>query len=398
MAANPQNQDVKLTATLPVLGSERYPTYQQWRRAFDIYCDCFEILRAGREVPLATTYANYSAIRQTSNARCRLLLQDALGPEDWDLVAADPRFVHNLRQLETIHAGAAAADVEHLQFQLSNLTLLPGETLKTYWSRGVSIKRRLADLAVPVTDANLIMWLLEGLPSEWRTFKMHAKLNAGANAGVNQMLSFLQVEEAVMLREKEKARATRPTSALPRFIQARTCFNCGSPDHRVLQCPSFRPAAARTAGVFMSTECSHCHKPGHTADRCFLLHPHLKPQQPIQRQYPGAPQCSHCGLVGHTKEQCYHLIGFPKRDFTGGRERSRSPSAHRSEPGPALFLVFLHLLLVRLVRPHRSLSRADSLPRMGSWILAAMSTVAQRLYIYRAINPGPVLARCTPYQ
>jgi hypothetical protein len=40
-------------------------------------------------------------------------------------------------------------------------------------------------------------------------------------------------------------------------------------------------------------------------------------------------QCSHCLRPGHTKETCYHLIGFPKRDSYGSRERSRSPSISR---------------------------------------------------------------------
>jgi hypothetical protein len=91
------------------------------------------------------------------------------------------------------------------------------------------------------------------------------------------------------------------------------------------------------ATVFSRIECSHCHRRGHTADKCFSLHPELRPSSSTQFQsnsLPGPPSrsslsCSHCQRSGHTKEQCYQLIGYPKRDSYGSRERSRSPSASR---------------------------------------------------------------------
>jgi hypothetical protein len=49
-----------------------------------------------------------------------------------------------MHQLLLVYTRAAESDTEMLQFEPSNLSILPDERLKTYWSRGISIRRRLA--------------------------------------------------------------------------------------------------------------------------------------------------------------------------------------------------------------------------------------------------------------
>jgi hypothetical protein len=142
------------------------------------------------------------------------------------------------------------------------------------------------------------------------------------------MLSFLQVHEHEIQHQSNSSSAPSPSRAP--FV--RRCHQCGSVDHIASQCPIRATQLPRVASIFSRIECSHCHKLGHSADRCFILHPNLRPSYPPAdvRFSSGRPQsqCSHCKMVGHTREQCFHLLGFPPRDANSRpRERSRSPAA-----------------------------------------------------------------------
>jgi hypothetical protein len=309
-AAANQGQDVKLTAQLPVLLSDKYPTYQRWRGAFDNYFDCFAPLQAARSLPIDLAFAAYTAAQRASNSRCRLILQESLNAEDWDLVAGDARFPVNMHQLHLVYTGAAESDTELLQFELSNLAMLPDERLKAYWSRGISIRRRLGDLLVPVTDVTLLMWLLAGLPDDWKQFRAIAKHNAGANAGVYEMLRFLQPEETSMMREKlTSSRSSK------------------SAQHSTL--PSTHPTpltppvaySAYAARPFTGS-CWKCQQPGHRSQEC-----------PMQGG--AASVCAHCGRAGHTQEKCFFLHGFPSSNNNRSNSRSRSPGRRSGTPGPS---------------------------------------------------------------
>ena len=131
-AAAQMGQDVKLTAHLPVLLSDRYPTYQRWIMAFNNYVDCFLPLQAARALAVNVPFANYTAAQRQSNSRCKLVLQECLGAEDWDLIAGNPRFCVNMLLLQTVYVAVNASDVELLQVQLVNLVMEPDERLKSY--------------------------------------------------------------------------------------------------------------------------------------------------------------------------------------------------------------------------------------------------------------------------
>jgi hypothetical protein len=143
------------------------------------------------------------------------------------------------------------------------------------------------------------------------------------------MLAFLQVHEHHLLHQSKLSSSLSPST-----IQKR-CHHCGSKEHLIGQCPIRMQQNPSVSSVFNRIECSHCHKMGHSADKCFLLHPNLRPNNTTQFQSsslpgpPPRPVCSYCHMVGHNKESCYHLNGFPKRDSHNSRERSRSPSASR---------------------------------------------------------------------
>ncbi len=310
-------QDLKLTAHLPVLLSARFPTYCTWLTAYNNYCDCFVILQAARVLAIDEAFAAYSVAEKASNSRCRLTLQDALSTEDWDLIAGDERYCVNMHQLNEVYTGAAASDVEVLQFEMVNLAMTSGESLKSYWSRGISIRKRLTDLGETVTEAAIIMWLLAGLPSCWKTFRSIAKHNSTANQGIYQMLRFLQPEEPGMLKEschKSKQHAADDTHHLP--------------------LPA--PFTANTASTSFSGVCWRCNKPGHRASDCNAP----------------ADSCQHCGRVGHNSSTCFHLHGFPngrpsrsntyrrpqdqpQQHQERPRSRSRSPARRAGTPGPS---------------------------------------------------------------
>jgi hypothetical protein len=329
-AASAQNgQDVKLTAHLPVLLSERHPTYQRWRTAFNNYCDCFAPLQAARNIAIAVPYASYTAAQKASNSRCRLILQDALSAEDWDLVAGDERYSVNLHQLNTVYTAASEADVELLQFELVNLSMAPGERLKAYWSRGISIRRRLQDLLVPVTDTTLIMWLMAGLPPAWKTYRSIARHNDAANRGVYEMLQFLQPEETSMLKEELASKKTGRhgnSAAQPQdHASPQEHSYASGPDHSLPLPPPFSAHTARypvfsanTARGPFTGVCWRCNQPGHRSAEC---------------QKPSAI-CTNCGKPGHSVDNCYFIHGFPGRERPPAREQQRPRSRSRS-PGPA---------------------------------------------------------------
>jgi hypothetical protein len=301
--------------------SDRFPSYQRWKVAFENYCDCFLPLQAGRSIAIAIPFTNYTATQKSSNSRCRLVLQDAISAEDWDLVAGDERFVVNIHQLQTVYTAASEADVEVLQFELANLKMQPDEKLKSYWSRGVSIRRKLQDLLVPVTDATLVMWLMAGLPPAWDMFAAIAKHSSTATQGVYEMLRFLQPEEPKLLK---KELTSRKGAADGHGSRSQEPYHHNSNGHDQ-HLPMPPPFSAYSMRAFDGV-CWRCNKPGHRSSDC--------------RSPSGL--CENCGKPGHTSATCFFLHGFPAR--SGHYGSTRRPSAdqsqqrHRSRsrsPGPA---------------------------------------------------------------
>jgi hypothetical protein len=297
--------------------SDRFPTYQRWKVAFDNYCDCFIPLQAARGLAIAIPFTTYTPTQRASNSRCRLILQDAISAEDWDLVAGDERFVVNIHQLRVVYTAASESEVEVLQFELANLKMQPDEKLKSYWSRGVSIRRKLQDLLVIVTDATLLMWLMAGLPVCWDMHRAIAKHSATANQGVYDMLRFLQPEEAKLLLKQQLL--TKPPS------RSHGTHHPSSSDGQEQHLPLPPPFAAYSARQFDGV-CWRCNKPGHRSIDC---------PDP-------AELCGNCGKPGHSAGNCFFIHGFPPRHRHSGSDRRPSgdrqqqrPRSRSRSPGPA---------------------------------------------------------------
>jgi hypothetical protein len=320
----------KLAADVPVLGSARYSTHASWSRAFQLYVDCFPALTPAMTVDPTKLFVAYTAAESRSNANLRLVLHNALNEEHWSIIDSEPRGVCNLARLRQTAMSSDLSHASDLQVDLSCIMMHNSETLQTYWSRGLKLQSRLNAVNIPTSDTTLVMWLLRGLPTAYDHYRSIATLHVDANLDAFSMLAFLQVHEHHLQRQSKQV-STQPS--LPAKFQ-RKCHQCGSVDHLISNCPSRAQSSPQVSSVFSRIECSHCHRLGHTADKCYGLHPNLRPSSSAQHQsssLPGPPprQCSNCHMLGHTKEFCYHLIGFPKKDSHTSRERSRSPSASR---------------------------------------------------------------------
>jgi hypothetical protein len=120
-------------------------------------------------------------------------------------------------------------------------------------------------------------------------------------------------------------------STSPPTSNVRRCYNCQSTAHSARECPT-------------PPTCSNCGRKGHSKDRCWA--PATTTTTAGQRSSSEPLTCSHCKRPGHTSERCYYLHGFPADKRS--RQRSRSPAAQRSLPGPPSSS---HLALANNVSP-----------------------------------------------
>lgn len=324
-------QHFKLTAEVPVYGSVRHTTYAIWAEAFTIYTDNFPLLSAALAMDPATPFAAYTVAERRSNAALRLVLQQALDQEHWSIIGAEPRARCNLDRLRRMATSSDLSHATELQVQLTTLRMSDKQSLRSYFAHGVNLQTRLNGINLQTPDATLIMWLLRGLPPAYDHYKDIAKLHPEANTDVYSMLAFLQVHEVKYhVRETGSSAANGASHRYPQ-----KCYQCGSTAHTVTNCPIRLGTARVSAFQRLGTSplsCSHCGKPGHSADRCYILHPSLRSYNPSPASSPGPPgppsphglTCTHCHRTGHTADRCYHIIGFP-RPPSAARERSRSP-------------------------------------------------------------------------
>ena len=213
------------------------------------------------------------------------------------------------------------------------------------------------------------MWLLHGLPAEWKHFKSIARHNTVASAGLHAMLRFLQVEEAALKTAKPPLLLPpAPTFSPPSFK------------------PAFRASTAISSEVaFSPYSCHRCGSHDHFVAQC--PHPDLRSAITDQR-LAAQGTCEHCGRPGHTKDKCFHLHGFPStsRSSQRGRDRSRSPDDphfnFQAHPLPMLHSMLAHLPpdppeIIDGLLPSPVLTLSQSVLSGVYWILVVMSIAAR---------------------
>ena len=110
-------------------------------------------------------------------------------------------------------------------------------------------------------------------------------------------------------------------------LPTRECRGCGATNHGEDRCFQLHPELRPPAKVLPI--CSYCGKQGHQAEACFEANPELRPTSSKQAAAEKRELCSICGKWGHPKETCYRL----RPELDPDREAKQLPCPHCGKRG-----------------------------------------------------------------
>lgn len=161
-------------------------------------------------------------------------------------------------KLAAAYQPKSASRQAQLRLEMSTFKKEPSEPIAKYVARALALWAEMRTSGVPVLQAEVTNAVLEGLPGEYEHLAQCLRtMNRDGNLDLGVVQSELQAAE-LRIRRRE----TEESALAARFR-------------------AMAPAKPR---------CSHCGKPGHSADRCWKLHPELLPARFQQQPAAGEPQ------------------------------------------------------------------------------------------------------------
>ena len=167
-------------------------------------------------------------------------------------------------KLKAIGERAAKSKMLILVRSLHNLSMENGENVHRYVARAKELRNGLKNAGHSVDDSQVVTAVLAGLPTRYRMFVQAAMLSDVAPT-LDGLMAKLVMMEGLELSLPES---------------------------------DSMPAAAFYSGPIRNRpQCSHCNKPGHTADNCWQKN-----------------RCKYCGKTGHPEEKCFRRRNAEGKD------------------------------------------------------------------------------------
>ena len=152
--------------------------------------------------------------------------------------------------LAGVYQSKSTAQWIKLQYELKSLTLQADEPVFKYVARATGIQDQLAVTGEPVTDTQVALYALAGLPSEYDNVADMFEFSK-EKLTLDELLPKLQNVEQRRTRGLEKTSETalyssnRPQQGRPR--DKRLCFYCDKPGHVVRDCHKKKKDLAQAA-------------------------------------------------------------------------------------------------------------------------------------------------------
>jgi hypothetical protein len=140
--------------------------------------------------------------------------------------------------LETIYQTKSKARCMQLRNELTTMRLTQHSSITAYFSRGLAIQRDLAAGGSCISTEDLIMAILNGLPSYYRTVKtILLKDMTTTSLSISDVQALLEQEQASV--EKEEGETNHQSAFMAR-ADSRSCFFCKAPGHIKSACRKYK--------------------------------------------------------------------------------------------------------------------------------------------------------------
>lgn len=176
----------------------------------------------------------------------------------WDLVAK-------------LYCSNSRSNVVNLKSDLQSISKKSDESIDAYIKRIKEIKDKLANVSTAVNEEDLIIYALNGLPSEFNTFRTSMRTRSQP-VTFEELHDLLRSEESALAKQSSKREdlLNRPNDLLD-SSQSQSLYSCASTDFNRNSVPGHAHQLSRgsAAPLNHTSSCQICSRRGHIAIDCF---------------------------------------------------------------------------------------------------------------------------------
>jgi hypothetical protein len=201
--------------------------------------------------------------------------------------------------LKNLYAQQSMALVVDLKRSLGDLRLKQGESITEYIGRAVEIQSQLQAAGHTLSDQDLILQVLCGLPDEYRIVSTIME-----NSDSQQQPSLSVVRSKLLREENRIARSSNASSS-------GGASSSTSPSELALYTNVIKAGKTK----YETRKCNYCKKPGHLINDC-----NKRKAAEAKR----SQQCSNCSGYGHYASECPSPVDSER--YSSDTEQQQSSS------------------------------------------------------------------------
>ena len=198
-----------------------------------------EMILIDKDLWHCVTEEGSTRIKAKDDMKARATIALCVKPHHASLLAGTKTAKEAWNALKKLYDAQGTAGRMQLLQRLQGLRLEPDEPMTKYFSRVRELRDELAAVGDPVTDTQLVLNLLNGLPTEYDIEKVLISSQVGDPGVEDTFATLLRAEQRVKAKLELESAGDDKAAFMAKQQDDRVCYHCGKRGHIKRRCKEY---------------------------------------------------------------------------------------------------------------------------------------------------------------